>query len=1103
MDVNESTDLKQNIGLSARRTTLIRELRELIGDGPAALYHDACQIVEGHVVLQAPNEILGHLMRELDSAVREVLGGLSATRGSEGGWKKSITDVLTLLEMSTSEGAGKAWLDLPKLHALAHRRRLLWLDRLESTLLKTFADLESIISAVLYSWRKKFLVSVNRVDSILLMPPSQKACVLFLSRTPANYKVLKYFYDRVGIEWLDSLRLAGAFRAPPPPWVNDESRTIYPWWPALEYLVDMAKLAPDKVYEIVTDLPPTENQSVHANILEAALVLQSKYSAVLVEKEASWIRCTSDPEVPVCRNGVRLALHLITEGEDSVALTLLLALFELTEIDGKISSFLDEHEYSRALDSVIQASVSHSLSIGFARILIDQLRMAIAFSSDPDGKYSSWWRSAIEDHIQNVFRDSGYRAILLTSVRDLFEKMMPGQGLEVMKILDEEDSSIFLRLSLHLRRLFPEVDPEGTAEHLLKESSFDNAELHHEYFLLLRDTYQQLDEFHKKAYLRLVQDGLITANWIDFRERNKGQEPSSAEDWQSWRYWRYSKLLPIADYLNDSWKTEFKELEKEFGPRPYVDFMHYRHEGRSIPEGPIAEEALRKLSPNEAIELMMIWPPSEDPMTPSVHDLGRSFSSAVADKPELFTESCSLLQQVRPVYIAAALSGFKQATQNQMSFDWKPVLDLCLFAVSQDVREFGSADNTVRQEEDWSWVRRGIADLICEGLTLRKTAIPISMRDQVWGNIFILQNDPDPNDSFKDTCGEDSDALFAAISSTRGLAIQAAILYGLWLMEYSVGYDRGSISGLESIPELQSILERHLDLRSERSVAIRALYGNWFPWLVVLSEKWVKSKIYKIFPTESSKKVLHEAAWEAYIAHRPVFTQPLLLLAKQYRLALQQLEEQSNEIGGKEKGLAQHVMMSLMRGDLSKLGLEDLVQSLFQFGSDELRGFALEDCGWVLRHPDSAVSDELIQRLMGLYESRVKVARGADDSREYTKEMEAFEVWFEAGVFDEAWSLEQLRRSYEIRSSIRTEHSIVERLMQLSKDHTAEVMNVLTLMIEKNEWGFYGLIDEMKSILKVGLSCPESSLKAVRTVNLLGSMGYLEFRELLKADAST
>jgi len=48
---------------------------------------------------------------------------------------------------------------------------------------------------------------------------------------------------------------------------------------------------------------------------------------------------------------------------------------------------------------------------------------------------------------------------------------------------------------------------------------------------------------------------------------------------------------------------------------------------------------------------------------------------------------------------------------------------------------------------------------------------------------------------------------------------------------------------------LQHLTRRHVDLNRDPSVAVKAVYRQWFPWLVLLDAQWAAVQKTRIFFT--------------------------------------------------------------------------------------------------------------------------------------------------------------------------------------------------------------------------------------------------------------
>lgn len=100
--------------LSVRQESIAAQLREMIGEGPAAFFTDASLILLDDPRPAAASHIVAHLLREVESAVRWVLQppeNSGSKRGGDG-HKRSILAVLGELGVSVDEPTAQFWLGL-------------------------------------------------------------------------------------------------------------------------------------------------------------------------------------------------------------------------------------------------------------------------------------------------------------------------------------------------------------------------------------------------------------------------------------------------------------------------------------------------------------------------------------------------------------------------------------------------------------------------------------------------------------------------------------------------------------------------------------------------------------------------------------------------------------------------------------------------------------------------------------------------------------------------------------------------------------------------------------------------------------------------------
>ena len=810
----------------------------------------------------------------------------------------------------------------------------------------------------------------------------------------------------------------------------------------------------------------------------------------LVSKLIEYISCLLDTKHFSCAKEIALELFSTRTNCDKSP--------KLTSGREKQVFLISDWEYESAVRKFVSTTIPKANYWSF-EVVLDLFELVLSRGDDSEMiDHSSLWRPAIKDNRQNI--GTGVRNTLLNIVRDIAEDILESASdEEILLMLEGKQRKIYTRIAMYLRTTFPDIDKSGSWKLLLDRTLFDNLECHHEYYHLIRKHFGLAPKHIQNNYLSIVSDGLNTADWIDFRERDKGKQPITQEDFKSWRFWQYSKLIPIAEFLVGSWKDKYDKYLKEFGTQCYPDFTSYIGETWVGPQSPLSEEQIREMGVTEIIAFIKEWSPENERMRPSPEGLSRVLEDTVTDRPGIFIQYIDAFRHLKPVYVRGLLGGFRKGIKDGRVIDWNVLLEFCLWLIKQpktNDRSVIEAD----EDGDCTWFRKEIVGLISEGLKPGETTIPSEYRNHVWNILDTLLDDPDPLDSYRKPNNNREDPYFTAINSVRSSALSTAIRYGIWVMNFTDKLDSLHKTTLLDMPELKIRLERHLDLRCERSVAVHSIYGYWFPWLCLFSEKWAENVTRKVFRINTVHQGLFEAAWKAYIAYQPLYTQPFLLLQNQYKRAIENLHELEGTLNRAEEGLIEHIMMAYIRGDLDTFRNRELLDSLFDLHSENIREYALKYVSSVVSHPESVISHEMISRIKSLFEIRIAAALSSNDPIHYNNEMKAFQQWFTL-PFDDKWVLETLQITFCLRSSIRADYSVVERLLELADSHPLNVVQCLEQMVKKNEWGFGGHFKKLRKILIIVLENELSRPIAKLTINMLGSMGYIELRDLVQKKA--
>jgi len=198
------------------------------------------------------------------------------------------------------------------------------------------------------------------------------------------------------------------------------------------------------------------------------------------------------------------------------------------------------------------------------------------------------------------------------------------------------------------------------------------------------------------------------------------------------------------------------------------------------------------------------------------------------------------------------------------------------------------------------------------------------------------------------------------------------------------------------MPEVQEVLERHLDPRSDPSLAIRSVYGQWFPWLVYLDSRWARHNTQRIFPQDDESCAMLDAAWDTYVTFSDPYDEVFDILKAEYSHAVDRIgqrTEATRHLADPDERLGQHLMMFYGRDKLSLDEAGSLLRRFFATADDKLRGLTIQFIGRSLRDSGN-LRAEIIGRFRRLWEWRLDVMLGASSPQVHIVELSAFGWWF-------------------------------------------------------------------------------------------------------------
>ncbi len=934
----------------------------------------------------------------------------------------------------------------------------------------------------------------------------------------------RYFFDRLENPlWINPLKKKKFFDFPPSVMKDEAGKpSSFPQWPESRYLSRMATKAPDAVLEVILQIPETDNVSVHEDFIDAALAMPAYLAEKLVTKAKQRIELPHPLFLPEKLG--KLVEHLAKGSQGEAALELARSLLEVQPDPKAAEKMVEDDSYRLPPDpqarfdmwqykEILEKNIPELVAATGEKalnLLCDLLDSAIRLSQRDEKIEGAedFWRPAIEDHEQNYPHE--LKDLLVSAVRDTAERIAvadPSRITTLVAYFEQQRWRVFHRIALHLLRVSRQADFLFISERLTNRSLFDEWRLRHEYFLLLQERFTQLSLKDQQTILDWIDAGPPVYETRELSEQRFSKSFSPEEIERSDKYWRLQRLAPLHEVLPPEWKRRYKELTTELGEPEHPDLVVYAEGATWGPTSPKSADELRSMEIEELFDFLKNWRWSGN-LLMSPEGLGRELTALVASEPERFADHAVQLQELDPTYVRAFLSGLRDAAKANLPFPWLPVLQLCQWVVAQPREIPDRKGQYTDLDPGWVWTRKAIATLFAAGFE-SAPAIPFELRNATWAVMKLLTGDPEPDQEYEARYGgSNMDPATLSINTTRGDAMHAAVRYALWVRRNIEKEPHGEERikwGFEEIPEVREVLETHLDPALDPSLAVRSVYGQWFPWLVLLDGKWATAHVPRIFPPEESFRDLRDAAWETYLVFCKPYDNVFEVLHNEYKRAVECIgaipSERRRHLANPEERLAEHLLIFYERGKLDLDDPKGLLSLFYEKAPAALRGHALTIEGQRLYRTTGEVPHEILDRLKILWERRLAAAQADAHPETYTAELSAFGWWFVSAKFD-AWSLDQLIAVLKISPGMEiVEHLLYKRLTALAPAMPRKAVECLRLITEGDVegWRLYTQREHARAILATAIQSTDTKAResAEDLIHRFGAQGHFEFRDLL------
>jgi hypothetical protein len=434
-----------------------------------AFYYDAYRILKNKYPLKTSSHLIGHCLREVDSAILEILREKSREdyENRRMQIEEIISGILSTIEDDENkkkelEDIKKIWSGL-NLHKYAHRNNI-EPPRDTEEIKKLFDDFNEVLSTLLPYLLKYVNKIKQRIDK--LVDSKDKTGVLneFGKTIPKSPYFLNYFFNKIDATWLSILKEKGFFKNPPELYKEDVYNLT---WPQIEFLerivkkelkeIEKAYESSKKIIEEVIDciLSMEENKNaivlhdlikIIAEIPLDSLKVNNEMVKELSEKIYKWMDKSDylTHTYLISPNTFWKAIINITKADVESGLTLIKYLLDDDKYESEVRHFLLYHE--EILMKLYPELISITKLQGF-ELLCSLLEKEIQYNlPDNQGEedYSRLWYNIEKEHRYRL------RGILVASILESAKFMIENDisSLEsILNVIENRRFKVFCRLA--------------------------------------------------------------------------------------------------------------------------------------------------------------------------------------------------------------------------------------------------------------------------------------------------------------------------------------------------------------------------------------------------------------------------------------------------------------------------------------------------------------------------------------------------------------------------------------------------------------------------------------------------------------------------------
>ncbi|MBM2623394.1 hypothetical protein JIG36_48660 [Actinoplanes sp. LDG1-06] len=1080
--------------LTAQQADIHRRLTRLVSPGAAEFWREACDRMMETPVRPTTSHMVGHALREVDSAIRAVLEKRAMTlvdpseikkankEGSRGNLQ--IAAICDDLQIPATHPLRAFWLgqnpEMPiGLHRRAHRNGLDYPRPVDADFRAFFGQMEALFDLILERFERRYRAVLDDLDLLLAeQHPTENHAERLAQNFPANETARRYFFTHASPAWLSALRAKDFFRNPPQPTTDLDGQVLaLNRWPESEYLVRMAAEDPAATTEAVLDIPPTDNSYVIWDLTKVALVLPTDFGAQLVP---TIVASVPGPYGMIAAEQIGdLALRLARAGHADAADQLVRSV--LNDVPGRGHEPIRVYDYVSVVRGALP-TVAAMVGLPAMEFTLGLLDTAVTVYGDDGEDQSRVWRPSLLTDENEPYGPSVRDALLDTalSIADQFLTAGTATLDEILGLLEQHRALIFRRMALHLVREHGHGEPETVRRYLLERGLLADEGAAYEFQLLLADAHGRLQTREVQQLVAVILAGPDLDNWRDRHTRTGDDLDVDAGLRDRADRWIRDRLAPLEPVLDADARSRYEHLIAEYGPAPDLTVAPLKVTfGWSSGDSPVDANDLEPMSTTDLVSFLASWQPPQDWRELDRSSINSALSASVVAVAEQRSRDAVALIGVEPAHAAAILEGFAVAATDHRALDWPTLIGFLTWIDEQAVAEL-FAGRTSRADRQWRRARYNVLHLIGLGLSYPEDGIPAACEPALAAIVGSASLDPDPDPQIE------RDDSSAALDAVRSTALHVILRIAVW---------KSQVDPAATSADVLSLVEQHCGTGDD-SAAVQGTLGRALPLMYHLDAGWTREHLPDILPLSTGRETAWTATWRGYIDNQPPPDDLWEMLLPHYDRAVTELSPAGDEWAiYRASRLALHLGHRYWFGHIGLDDADQLLRRFYRQAPPRAAAVIVESVGRVLATA-VPLKPERRERLITLWEFRLASA----DPAAAPDELGNIDAWYLSDAFDPAWALAQLHAAMSRDTTFHPSARVLTKMTEHAAQHPAVCLDIFELWLDHDPayWDYARSLDDMQTVLHTAANAGEQQrIRVEHIVSRFAARGTEQLRSAL------